>query len=345
MGLFTFSAKDKKGFRVTRFHHISGFREFSNSGLGDVLDCTINTELKELSLKAVTSKKHETKIPFNCLLRVYTSSAKKGISTKTYLNIEFKKYIANTSLSNTLKIVLEVVQASYKWQNFVEELEAIISSTQAELKKTEYENRLIEIRNRKPELCVWSTYLGQYNAYNYSVFFTPTKDADEIFSKMQIDNNWWLDLKIEDKVQLIYQGDVFGTFDEHKDMIKDFWERKDIVKAQLKFYENDYKQILIQFFRNHETQYADCESDEIELTNCLNSECQENLEFVCEGALLDIEKVSSTKVTISDCASLLGDLPKEYAKRYIDEGAKGAFFIENSENDNGKYIPLIKIYW
>lgn len=339
MGLFTFSAKDKHGFRMTRFRHISGFNEFIGSGIGDVIDCTINTDLGILRMKAVTGKKAEIELPFHLISKAYTSADRKGLNAKKYLYLSIKKQLTNTTLFVDEIIKLEIVQASYKWDKFMSELNII---TEDARKKEE----IRKIHTRKPRAYALSTLMGQYNAYNYNISFTPSPNADDIFVKMQENDEWRLDINVSDNIaNLLYEDKVFGSFTDRIDMIVDFLNRNDYVKAQLKSYEEDKKTILLQFFIDPETKYADCESDEVELTNCLNSECQDNLQYMYGGELLELEEVSRTKVTVNENGNIIGTLPIKYAKRYLDCGAKVAVFVENSENDNGKYIPLIKIYW
>lgn len=221
-------------------------------------------------------------------------------------------------------------------------------------KDAEEKHRIEEEKRKKNEIkiSVPSSVEKERLVYKYDlVSLDLYPEADEIAGSAREHNSFEFSLDVcSDKTTFILCGQPFGVLSSGRlaQMIFDFENRGDTVKAWLQKYDEDGGFAFLAFYQDEEKKYASRSSNTYKLTRYAANAIQENIAFSSPGDRLEIEEDDDDeeKLWVTDGLNRLGLLPKTAANKYLDEGAAAVFLssVEYDE-DRDKHVPIVKIYW
>ena len=217
------------------------------------------------------------------------------------------------------------------------------------------EKRRIEEEERKKKeikISVPSSIGKERLVYKYDlVSLDLFPEADEIAGTARENNSFEFSFEVcSDKTTFILCGQAFGVLSAGRlaQMIYDFDNRGDTVKAWLQQYGDDGGFAFLAFYQDEEKKYASRSSNTYKLTRYAANSIQENIFLSSPGDRLVIEEdeEDEEKLWVSDGLNRLGLLPKTASNKYLDEGAAAVFLssVEYDE-DRDKHVPIVKIYW
>ena len=184
-------------------------------------------------------------------------------------------------------------------------------------------------------------------AHQYSIHM-PESNID-IAWKAAEEKRWYLTASIVDgNIHLFSGDDDIGILNERANMMKDWLRRGD---PYLIILENVNSEtgctVRLVFYRDQKKQYANCEQSVVALVSYKSEAKQDN-----QAGMMDGEEVEARRnykkdncVVISAAFGPIGNLPKMYAKRYIEEGAALVVLDHCEVDDDYKDKPFVRIYW
>lgn len=187
--------------------------------------------------------------------------------------------------------------------------------------------------------------------YHYDgVPFTRTEEAEQEVERMAESVSWEVSVSVISGVPCIFHGGInLGALTERTKMTSDWLKKGDPIKAWLSSFGQKGDSVFIAFYRNEQARLAYRETSVTKLTNYANSDAQDSLLTACEGDPLTFDEdfdSDAPEGTVWVCNVFpIGRLPKKYASRYIDESAAAVFLDRKDYDDNGKWVPYVKIYW
>ena len=194
--------------------------------------------------------------------------------------------------------------------------------------------------------------------YKYNdIKFVPTDKTYQIAEQMIDKNDIELNFKIGSGGRIHiekYDTDI-GVVLDRTDMINDWIKRNDLIKCWLSKIGDNENILAVAFYRNEQSHLKYCDTDIIKLTHCYSEDSQMQISCLEKGVklefddnydLLDYNDFESKNIWVVSHAQSIGKLPKKYANKYIDEGAK-AIFLDHVEYDEekDKETPYVIVYW
>lgn len=187
----------------------------------------------------------------------------------------------------------------------------------------------------------------------YSYIKVPITDVQrEMLLKMYNEKNWNVTFELDeyDRPKLMYEGNYIAHLkDEKKEaMVCDWLKRNDVIRCEVTGTHMSSEHIVLAFYRNEEERLKNHKSEIIKLTSFSSEAKQENISMLTNGEKLEVSEDDYVdgKVIVTDYTEEpIGNLPSKYSKIFFDEGFSGVFFHHTTENDNGKLIPFIKIFY
>lgn len=187
----------------------------------------------------------------------------------------------------------------------------------------------------------------------YSYIRVPITDVQrEMLLKMYNENNWNISFELDehDRPQLIHDGNYIARLkDEKKEsMVRDWLKRDDIIRCEITGTHIASEHIILAFYRNEENRLKNHKNEIVKLTSFSSELKQDGISMLIDGEKLNVVEDDYTdgKVIVIDYAEEpIGNLPSKYAKIFLDEGFAGVFFHHSIENNDGKLIPFVKIFY
>lgn len=188
---------------------------------------------------------------------------------------------------------------------------------------------------------------GATLAYQYSVLMLES-NIDAALKAAQ-DKQWYLTASIVDgNIHLFSGDDDLGALIQRADMMKDWLRRGDPYLAILENVNSETGcTVRLVFYRDKKQQYANREQSVVALVSYKSEEKQDNLAGLEEGDEVDAEEDYEKEdcIIVSSTFGPIGNLPKKYAKRFIEDGADLVVFDHSEEEDDFKEKPFVRIYW
>ena len=176
--------------------------------------------------------------------------------------------------------------------------------------------------------------------YQYIVEFDPVPEYIELNNDERD-----LTLRIEDgdeKVTIIYNGEIIGYFDEKIDMIRDWISRDEPWVALLKEYGHKHT-ILLVFYRDLKSLWANKEQTVIRLLNYSNKRAQNVILSAPLNSRVYFEEEGESGVYVTLYKQPIGRLTQDVGERIKNEECFG--ILEKTEAVSNSACPYIRIFW
>lgn len=186
---------------------------------------------------------------------------------------------------------------------------------------------------------------GATLAYHYSVPFETT-EMDAAY-KAALEKRWYLKASIiNGKIHLFSDAVDLGILTQREDMLKDWIKRGDPYLIVLQHVNSESGcTVFLAFYRDKTKQYAYRQQSVVALVSYKSEEKQENM-ILNEGDEVEaVESFDNDVVTIESSLGPIGNLPRNIASRYLNEGAALIVFDHEEDDDNFKSRPYVRIYW
>lgn len=184
-------------------------------------------------------------------------------------------------------------------------------------------------------------------AYHYSVHMSESNI--DVAWKAAEEKRWYLTASVVDGDIHLFSGeDDIGILTERANMMKDWLRRGDPYLIVL---ENVNREtgctVILAFYRDKKKQYGYREQSVVALVSYKSEEKQDNQAGMNEGDEVDAEEdyEKDDCVVINSDFGPIGNLPKKYARRFLDEGAALVVFDHSEEDNDFKDKPFVRIYW
>lgn len=146
----------------------------------------------------------------------------------------------------------------------------------------------------------------------------------------------------------LFHGDRYiAQLSAKTDMCMDWLRRGEPIRCEITGFRYGQEHVTLAFYRNEAARLKHRQSVVIRLTAYTAEEKQNGILASTPGEKLTCadDEDAYGKVNVLDyCQDPIGSLPKKYADLFLEEGFAGVFFDHADEDDNGKYIPYVKIY-
>lgn len=238
----------------------------------------------------------------------------------------------------------------------VPDLGAEKSINKNECKKVSSEKRDVPVRLPsidKVDVYVPSVIDRNVLVYKYwGVEFSPFESASSEVSLMIESKDWKLSLsKDGDDILLSHNGEKIGSLTGRKNMVIDWIDKNDPVRAWLNSFGKSGNTVFLAFYRDEQERLSkNHDFDIIKLTNYANNDAQFAMSGLEDGVKLDFDEnyeydAPEGTVWVSFGAPI-GRLPKRFAKKYLENGAE-AVFLDHIDYDieKEKDVPYVIIFW
>ncbi len=151
-----------------------------------------------------------------------------------------------------------------------------------------------------------------------------------------------------DRIALLYNGMVFGYIENANkaEMVSD-WQRKQLPCSAILLRSGD--KVNLRFYHDKRIGAEYREQTIHKLTGCKSDKKQESIWCMSVGDELSLEEDFDHEgsVLVFCCATgdAIGKLPKKVAERFLQEGAYAAYIETLDDDEEGRTIPSIRIYW
>lgn len=161
---------------------------------------------------------------------------------------------------------------------------------------------------------------------------------------------WYLTAADVDGSIHMFSGDAdLGVLPEQEEMMKDWLRREDPYLGVLKHVNSETGcAIRLVFYRDVKKQYGYLEQSVVALTSYKSEEKQGIILNLIEDEEVGLEEdyEKEDRVAVYSVVGDIGNLPKKFARRYIEEGAAYVAFDHYEEDsDYYNFKPFVRIYW
>lgn len=181
--------------------------------------------------------------------------------------------------------------------------------------------------------------------YYYDVNVLP-EDGVNIVNDVLVDSEKEVEVSAtETDVLFLYEGKVIGrAFDEEKAKMVSDWKKKGRICNAVLLRSGYDASLRFYWDKRKDNQFR--EQTVIGLTAYRAEAKQDIISGIEPGDELELQEDYEKADVVNVCdGESIGNLPKKYAQKFLDEGAYGAFYERGEENDEGIVKPYIRIFW
>lgn len=187
-------------------------------------------------------------------------------------------------------------------------------------------------------------------AYKYSVPFDLINEEAALSAAQE--GRWELTAAdIDGTMYLLSDNIQIGTLTARVDMLRDWIKHDEPYRIYIERLSDEKGcTAFIVFYRDKISHYAWCEQSVVALTSFSIESKQDSIGSLSENDEIYLEEHDTTDgaVVVSDLfGDPIGRLPKKYATRFLEDGARFACVdhIEEDEEHDFALKPYIRIYW
>lgn len=209
-------------------------------------------------------------------------------------------------------------------------------------------------KEQKPVIYIKETLKNENLIYKYSnVKFAPNEQMEKESLEMKNNDDWEIHAHIDKTGDIIlsHNNINIGHLLDRKEMVSDWLNKNDTIKIYLENYGESGNFVYLAFYRDEQKRLSGCKTSTVKLSKYANEDAQSTLLSIEENTKLDFDEdydynAPDDTVWITYGSSSIGTLPKNIAKKYLEEGAT-AVFLNHIDYDieKDKEIPFVKIYW